>query len=329
MKQARQPRRAPTWTYLARARREGYLWLARPDATICVAWLRECEQRQIPCVVVHGDGDDATMELSTATAGRPVRDELLEVIRNMDCAQSPGPGSPTPTVTRHGDAGVTIHPVPIVTAEMYAPQLLEVATADVRWMQLAEAPPPSLVEVRELVALVPRMRAADIQAFERWPGVWAFMPRRECERALMRAIWRHPMAVVRWCTMPPADHEAEPCPVCGSTERWEWLDGRAICRICTILDLQPLTLGATAPRIPAETRPQTFCRWLRAQRRRQDAIGDLARDASRDPQWGRRARTLRSAERYLVDSGACTRAILALRRAWAEYAAITARGGHA
>jgi hypothetical protein len=41
----------------------------------------------------------------------------------------------------------------------------------------------------------------------------------------------------------PADFLSEElCQTCGSRERWEWLDGRALCRVCLILDLAPLTL---------------------------------------------------------------------------------------
>jgi hypothetical protein len=44
-------------------------------------------------------------------------------------------------------------------------------------------------------------------------------------------------------TAAPADClSVDPCPICGSQERWHWLDGRALCRVCLILDLAPLTL---------------------------------------------------------------------------------------
>jgi hypothetical protein len=44
-------------------------------------------------------------------------------------------------------------------------------------------------------------------------------------------------------TAPPADVMSDqPCSTCGSRERWEWLDGRLLCRICLIFDLTPLTL---------------------------------------------------------------------------------------
>jgi hypothetical protein len=42
---------------------------------------------------------------------------------------------------------------------------------------------------------------------------------------------------------PPADVMSEElCPVCGSLDRWQWLDGQLLCRICLIFDLVPMTL---------------------------------------------------------------------------------------
>jgi hypothetical protein len=32
----------------------------------------------------------------------------------------------------------------------------------------------------------------------------------------------------------PADELGEPCVVCGSKEKWVWLDGRRLCRPCLI-----------------------------------------------------------------------------------------------
>jgi hypothetical protein len=34
----------------------------------------------------------------------------------------------------------------------------------------------------------------------------------------------------------------EACPICGSRERWCWLDGRELCRPCLVLDRKPMTL---------------------------------------------------------------------------------------
>jgi hypothetical protein len=45
-------------------------------------------------------------------------------------------------------------------------------------------------------------------------------------------------------TAPPADFLSEdPCATCGWRDRWQWLDGRDLCRVCFVLDLAPLTLG--------------------------------------------------------------------------------------
>jgi hypothetical protein len=49
--------------------------------------------------------------------------------------------------------------------------------------------------------------------------------------------------LVRILTAPPADIlDDAPCDVCGSHERWIWLDGRELCRVCLILDLLPMSL---------------------------------------------------------------------------------------
>jgi hypothetical protein len=53
-------------------------------------------------------------------------------------------------------------------------------------------------------------------------------------------------------TAPPADVLSEEyCPMCGSRERWHWLDGRALCRVCLVLDCAPRTL------VPVRTREET------------------------------------------------------------------------
>lgn len=62
-----------------------------------------------------------------------------------------------------------------------------------------------------------------------------------------------------------------------------------------------------------------FTRWLCRQWRRDDPVGDLARDVRQDPDWPSRARTLAAYERYLVECGACDGAVRALRRAWHEW----------
>ncbi len=53
----------------------------------------------------------------------------------------------------------------------------------------------------------------------------------------------HKPALLPLLTAPPADALSDdPCETCGSYERWQWLGGRALCRVCLILDFAPLTL---------------------------------------------------------------------------------------
>jgi len=47
---------------------------------------------------------------------------------------------------------------------------------------------------------------------------------------------------------PPADFmNDQPCPSCGSYERWRWLDDRELCRVCLVLDWAPWTLQRVEP----------------------------------------------------------------------------------
>lgn len=71
-------------------------------------------------------------------------------------------------------------------------------------------------------------------------------------------------------------------------------------------------------------RAPTFWRYLSAQRRRRDPVGDLARDASRDPEFQRRASRFADMSDYLRTCSACDGAHEALRRAWREWSEVTA-----
>src|SRR5262245_63117992 len=56
--------------------------------------------------------------------------------------------------------------------------------------------------------------------------------------ALARQLLAHKGDLMRLLSAPPADVTAnEPCEVCGGRERWLWLDGRELCRICLVLGL--------------------------------------------------------------------------------------------
>ena len=60
---------------------------------------------------------------------------------------------------------------------------------------------------------------------------------------LRQALAAHKPEVLKLLTAPAPDFLAEtPCDICASRQRWVWLDGRHICRVCLILDLAPLTL---------------------------------------------------------------------------------------
>jgi hypothetical protein len=60
---------------------------------------------------------------------------------------------------------------------------------------------------------------------------------------LAQQLLAHKGDLMRLLSAPPADVIAnETCDVCGSRERWQWLDGRELCRACLILNFAPLTL---------------------------------------------------------------------------------------
>lgn len=62
----------------------------------------------------------------------------------------------------------------------------------------------------------------------------------------------------------------------------------------------------------------SFTAWLKLQRRRNDSVGDLARDICRDPDWPQ-GRTWRAFAAYLAERNACEGAQEALDRAWGEH----------
>jgi hypothetical protein len=60
---------------------------------------------------------------------------------------------------------------------------------------------------------------------------------------LREQLQAHKAELIQLLTAPPPDILSEtPCPLCGSRERWIWLDSRLLCRTCVVLDLTPLTL---------------------------------------------------------------------------------------
>ena len=84
---------------------------------------------------------------------------------------------------------------------------------------------------------------------------------------------------------------------------------------------------------PEKLQPQgelmTFQRWLTDQDARHDPVGDLARDVAMDRGAPNRDSTYRTWERYLRRQRACDGALIALREAWREYAAVAEGEKHA
>ena len=66
------------------------------------------------------------------------------------------------------------------------------------------------------------------------------------------------------------------------------------------------------------TKRRVFTTWLRDQARRDDMIGDLARDMIGDAGWPRPT-TERATIWYLHGRGACGGALEAVQRAWCEW----------
>jgi TubC N-terminal docking domain len=70
---------------------------------------------------------------------------------------------------------------------------------------------------------------------------------------LRAELQAHKTALLRLLSAPPADVlNDERCPTCGSRERWLWLDGRLLCRLCLLLDLVPLTLRPVGSQEPKQ-----------------------------------------------------------------------------
>jgi hypothetical protein len=66
---------------------------------------------------------------------------------------------------------------------------------------------------------------------------------------LRSQLQTHKASVLQLLTAPPADFLSEDSGlICGSHERWHWLDGRARCRVCLVLDFTPMTLALVITR---------------------------------------------------------------------------------
>lgn len=69
--------------------------------------------------------------------------------------------------------------------------------------------------------------------------------------------------------------------------------------------------------------PLSFNAYLRRQHKRDDAVGDLARDMRKDATWPTRARSLGALKQYLRSRAASALAILTLEQAHREWTAST------
>jgi uncharacterized protein YozE (UPF0346 family) len=63
----------------------------------------------------------------------------------------------------------------------------------------------------------------------------------------------------------------------------------------------------------------TFWQWIRKQRKRDDAVGDIARDILADPTWPRRAWKLTTLMEYLESYAASPAAVRAFALAYGEW----------
>jgi hypothetical protein len=64
-------------------------------------------------------------------------------------------------------------------------------------------------------------------------------PKGSLTPALRQALIARKAELLRILTAPPPDELGDPCPDCGSKEKWVWLDGRQLCRSCLIWDESP------------------------------------------------------------------------------------------
>jgi uncharacterized protein YozE (UPF0346 family) len=72
-----------------------------------------------------------------------------------------------------------------------------------------------------------------------------------------------------------------------------------------------------------------FSDYLLGQRGRDDAVGDLARDAARDPEWPKqRGLSFNRLRNYLIFNNASQSALDALECAWNEYGEINRNDRH-
>jgi hypothetical protein len=99
-----------------------------------------------------------------------------------------------------------------------------------------------------LVELLHEVSCLGIQLALDSGGIRYIAPIGTMTPTLREELQRQKSALRQLLMAPPADAiSEEPCRICGSHERWIWLDGRLLCRVCVILDLEPMTVAPTMP----------------------------------------------------------------------------------
>ena len=116
--------------------------------------------------------------------------------------------------------------------------------------QVFEAFRPSRQEirVRRLLNLLDQCTMLGVTLTSGHDGRLLGSPQDLLPEGLLEQLRDNQTDLVRLLTAPSADVLGdEPCDLCGSHERWIWLDGRELCRVCLILDLMPLSLFSGIP----------------------------------------------------------------------------------
>jgi hypothetical protein len=111
-----------------------------------------------------------------------------------------------------------------------------------KWLErLKKDSKPSSTEVPKVPEVVEKVPKESFGTFDTPPGEGMEIFHQRSTR--WETLLSDPAARAQLRAASPADFMSEePCQTCGSRERWVWLDGRALCRVCLILDLMPLIL---------------------------------------------------------------------------------------
>jgi hypothetical protein len=99
------------------------------------------------------------------------------------------------------------------------------------------------LRVRRLLNLLDQCATIGVTLTSGHDGRLLVSPQDLLPEELLEHLYTNAATLARLLTAPSADVLSnEPCNACGSLERWYWLDGRKLCRVCLILDLRPMSL---------------------------------------------------------------------------------------